>query len=95
MGNTFLSGVNLWKHDCAAASPGYQSIRFLLELAPGLLIDDFTVDNDLFNCREKTQYTLWSGNAKNMDCRSKWHIVCSLFATSAQGVCRRVNLLRC
>lgn len=95
MGNTLLNCVNGWKRNGDVAFSGYQSIQIFMELAPGFKIDGFSDDEVFLNYREKAQDTLWSGNAKNMDCRSKWHIVCCIFATSAPGVCRRVNLLWC
>tara|TARA_R110000868_G_scaffold411790_1_gene711303 strand:+ start:43976 stop:44251 length:276 start_codon:yes stop_codon:yes gene_type:complete len=90
-----FQSVNSWKHDCAVALTGYQSIQNLPELVRKSKVEDFTDDDVIFRYCEKAQDALWSGNAKNMYCGSEWHIVCCIFETSAQGVCRRVNLLEC
>tara|TARA_R100001143_G_scaffold34481_1_gene32566 strand:+ start:113 stop:400 length:288 start_codon:yes stop_codon:yes gene_type:complete len=95
MGNALLQSVNDWKRSGTVTFSGCHSIQLFMELVPGLIVDGYSGDEVFFNYREKAQGALWSENAKNMGCRSKWHIVCCIFATSALGVCRRVNLLWC
>lgn len=95
MGNTLFQGVNYWKHGCVVTFSGEWSTQILSELVHKPMVEDFTGDDVISSYCEKAQDAMWSGNAKNMYCGSKWHIVCCIFATSAQGVCRRVNLLGC